>query len=415
MKTFEVEYVSNGRKQSMTIRAQDKNQAITMARQRNRGTITKIGETRSEIIADENSLKANLVRIFNSSKIKTPKLVAAIRQLGVMSNAGISIHDSIKEVARSTEDTKIKSIFQTINSNLDQGISLTESMSAYREELGDIVIAMVNLGEKTGNMAESLAKLANILQDIWDNEQKFKKAIRYPITVIIAIAIAFTFLMLFVVPKFREIFQQLGADLPLPTKILLGIQGALSNYGLLILAALIGTFFTIKYLYKKSDDFKGKFDALLLKTYLIGDIIYYSTMSRFNLIFTELIAAGIPIGEALETSILTVGNYKINKGLSMVKISVERGISLTEALQNTQLYESMLIQMISAGEKSGSLDTMLSKVTDYYKDKFNDIVDNISSYIEPILIGFIAGMVLLIALGIFMPMWDLGKAVKAGG
>lgn len=264
-------------------------------------------------------------------------------------------------------------------------------------------------------MAESLAKLANILQDIWDNEQKFKKAIRYPITVIIAIAIAFTFLMLFVVPKFREIFQQLGADLPLPTKILLGIQGALSNYGLLILAALIGTFFTIKYLYKKSDDFKGKFDALLLKTYLIGDIIYYSTMSRFNLIFTELIAAGIPIGEALETSILTVGNYKINKGLSMVKISVERGISLTEALQNTQLYESMLIQMISAGEKSGSLDTMLSKVTDYYKDKFNDIVDNISSYIEPILIGFIAGMVLLIALGIFMPMWDLGKAVKAGG
>jgi len=137
-------------------------------------------------------------------------------------------------------------------------------------------------------------------------------------------------------------------------------------------------------------------------------------MSRFNLVFTELVRAGIPIADALDTAVITVGNHELKKKLAGVKILVGRGISITDAFRETQLYEGMLIQMISAGEQSGSLDAMLEKVTDYYKMKFNDIIDNISSYIEPILLFFIAGMVILLALGIFMPMWDMGRAVKGG-
>ncbi|MBP6325253.1 MAG: type II secretion system F family protein, partial [Sulfurospirillum sp.] len=150
----------------------------------------------------------------------------------------------------------------------------------------------------------------------------------------------------------------------------------------------------------------------ILKVYLIGDIIFYATLSRFTLVFTELIRAGIPIADALDTSLLTLDNTHLKKRLSAIKISVQRGVSLTEAFRDTGLLEGMLLQMIQAGEQSGTLDKMLEKVTQYLKSRFNQIIDNIASYIEPILLGFIAGMVLLMALGIFMPMWDMAKAVK---
>ena len=218
--------------------------------------------------------------------------------------------------------------------------------------------------------------------------------------------------MLYVVPKFREIFEELGADLPLPTRILLGIESVLSNYGIYVLLVIIGIIVALKWAYKNNDEFKRGWDRGILKVYLFGKIIFYSTMSRFMLIFTELVRAGIPIADALDTAVLMVDNETLKEKLSTIKVAVQQGVSLTDAMRNTGLYESMLIQMISAGEQSGSLDKMLGNVTNYYKEKFDDIIDNISSYVEPIMLFFMAGMVLLLALGIFMPMWDLGKAVK---
>lgn len=412
MKYYEIEYLAQNKRGRMGIKAQNKNDAMTIAKMRSPGIIVKVKESAVPMDERLNDVKDKIEAALGNKKLKIPILVVAIRQLSVMANAGISIHDGVREVTKATTDKKLKLIFEQIDDDLNSGTSLTESLIKFREEVGDITIAMVKLGENTGNMAESLAKLADILQEVWDNQQKFKKAIRYPIIVIVAIAIAFTILMIYVVPKFREIFEQLGAELPLPTKILLGAEYALSNYGLLILAGLLATIFAVKYLYTTSSNFKAKFDARVLKVYLIGNIIFYSTMSRFNLVFSELVKAGLPIADALDTSLLTITNTKLNEQLSTVKISVQRGVSLTDSFRETELYEGMLVQMISAGEQSGSLDDMLLKVTDYYRSKFNDIIDNISSYIEPILIGFIAAMVLLMALGIFMPMWDMAKAVK---
>jgi type II secretion system protein len=413
MKFFEVEYMANGRRQKMTLKANNKSEAQALAKTKKAGVIVKVGETKSipleEQFADMIS-KASV--LLGGSKIKINNLIAAFRQLSVMTNAGISIHDSIKEVSKSTEDKRLKAIFATLNDDLNQGQSLTDAITKFKGELGDVVIAMVKLGESTGNMSESLHKLSDILQEVWENQRKFKKALRYPIIVMSAMAIAFIILMIFVVPQFREIFEQLGAKLPLPTIILLSIESALSNYGLYILVGFIATIYTIRYLYKSNDDFKHKFDKFMLKVYLINKIIFYSTMNRFNLIFTELVRAGIPIADALETATLTVENQDIHDKLATIKIAVQRGVSLTEAFRDTQLYESMLIQMLSAGEKGGAIDAMLEKVTDYYKAKFSDLVDNISSYVEPIMLLFMAGMVILLALGIFMPMWDLGNAVQ---
>lgn len=412
MKYFEVNYLFKGQKTKTIVKSPNRSDAIAIAKVKIPGVILNVKETSAPLEDQLSELKSQLLGALFRKKIKMPNLIAAIRQLSVMTNAGISIHDSVKEVANATVDKTLKEIFKSVNDDLNSGLSLTQSLMSYRDEVGDVTIALVELGESTGNMAESLEKLAEILDEIEENRQKFKKAMRYPLTVVVAIAIAFSILMIYVVPKFKDIFTQLKAELPLPTRILLFMENLINHYGLYLLAAIATIIILFQYMLNNNEEFKKQYDQYILKLYLIGDIIFYATLSRFCLVFTELIRAGIPIADALDTALLTLDNTHLKKKLSAVKISVQRGISLTESFRDTELFEGMLIQMIQAGEQSGTLDKMLEKVTLYYKSRFSQIIDNIASYIEPILLGFIAAMVLLMALGIFMPMWDMAKAVK---
>lgn len=412
MKYFEVHSLFKGKRVIKVMKAPNRSDAITMAKLKNPGIIIGAKETSAPAEDQLGDFKNSIMDMITKKSIKMKDLIASIRQLAVMTDAGISIHDSIKEVSGATVDTTLKKIFKRVDDDLNSGLSLTESMMSFRHELGDVTIAMVELGESTGNMAESLEKLAEILEEIEENRQKLKKALRYPITVIVAIGVAFTILMVYVVPQFKSIFEKLGADLPLPTRVLLYLEHMVNNYGLLLLIGIIAIIVTIKYLLKNSENFKAKYDRYILKVYLIGNITFYATLSRFTLVFTELIRAGIPISDALDTALLTLDNVHLKKKLAAVNTSVGRGVSLTESFRETGLFEGMLIQMIHAGEQSGTLDKMLDKVTGYFKSRFNDIIDNIASYIEPILLAFIAAMVLLMALGIFMPMWDMAQAVK---
>jgi general secretion pathway protein F/MSHA biogenesis protein MshG len=412
MKYFEVNYLFKGQKTKTIVKSPNRSDAIAIAKVKIPGVILNVKETSAPLEDQMKELKSQFMGALFRKKIKMPNLIAAIRQLSVMTNAGISIHDSVKEVANATVDKTLKEIFNSVNDDLNSGLSLTQALMSYRNEVGDVTLALVELGESTGNMAESLEKLAEILDEIEENRQKFKKAMRYPITVVVAIAIAFSILMIYVVPKFKDIFAQLKAELPLPTKILLFMENLINHYGLYLLAAIAVIIIFFQYMLSNNEEFKKQYDQYILKLYLIGDIIFYATLSRFCLVFTELIRAGIPIADALDTALLTLDNTHLKKKLSAVKISVQRGISLTESFRDTGLFEGMLVQMIQAGEQSGTLDKMLEKVTLYFKSRFSQIIDNIASYIEPILLGFIAAMVLLMALGIFMPMWDMAKAVK---
>ena len=412
MKYFEITSLFKGKKEIKIIKAPNKRDAITIAKTKFPGILINIKATSAPLEDQFSEFKEKFFKTIIKKSINTKALIAAIRQLAVMTNAGISIHDSIKEVASASVDKTLKGIFENINDDLNSGLSLTQAMMPFRQDLGDVTLAMIELGESTGNMAKSLEKLAQILEEMEENRQKFKKAMRYPITVMVAIAIAFTILMVYVVPKFKDIFSKFKTELPLPTKILLFLENIIHNYGFYVLGFIILTIAFVKYMLANNIEFKKKYDKYILKVYLIGNIVFYATMARFTLVFTELIRSGIPIADALDTSLLTLDNMYLKQKLSSVNISVQRGVSLTEAFKETGLFEGMLIQMIGAGEQSGTLDQMLEKVRDYFKSRFNEIIDNISSYIEPILLGFIAGMVLLMALGIFMPMWDLAKAVK---
>jgi type II secretory pathway component PulF len=413
MKYFDVTVLARGKKTKELFKAHSKIEAKQKAlRKYPKSVVLKVieGDTPLEdkVMLFMNALKEQMTK----KNVNLHAQVAAMRQLAVMTNAGLTIHDSVAEVALNTTDAGLKEILTKIADDIDAGHSMSDSIEPFRDRMGNITLAMVQLGEKTGNLAESLHKLSDILENIRDNIAKFKKAIRQPLITLGAMAIAFTILIMVVVPKFKQIFEELGADLPLATKILLGIEHVFNNYGLLTLSIIVATLFVIKYFYTHEKKFKYRLDSYFLKIYLIKDIIYYSSMNRFFLVFGELVKSGVPITEALETSTDLIDNLVIKEKLESVVVNVSRGSNMAHAFTETGLVENMLIQMIKAGETSGTVDAMIGKVADYYDMKFQALLDNMSSYIEPIMLAFIAALVLLLALGIFMPMWDMAQAAK---
>jgi general secretion pathway protein F len=413
---FKVTLVKKGNRFTSVHEAENKRLASSLAKKVNPGAVVvKVEETTPTL----ETMFANMVTEFrkrSKGSIKLDHKIASVRQIAVMVDAGIPVHDTLNDVALNTENKRLKEIYTNISKDINAGKSMSEGMDPYAEEFGRVAVAMTRLGESTGNISGAYNKLADILENIRDNTAKFKKAIRTPLITLTAMAIAFTVLIMVVVPKFRKIFEELHTDLPVPTQILLTIEYAFTNYGVLILASLVVIIYAFIYAYKHNKDFQYKIDKILIhpKFYLINKVIFLSTMHKYTLIFGELVRSGIPVSDALSTAVGMVDNLFIREKLLTVNANIGRGMSLADSFDQTGLFENMLLQMIRAGESGGQLDQMLSKVTEYYDMRFQDIIDNLASYIEPIMMFFIAGLVLLMALGIFLPMWDLGSAVKNG-
>jgi len=412
MTYFIATVLSKGKKEDYGYYAETKKEAHYLAKIKFSGIIIKVAESEPPLEEKFKQFKASLTKNMQKKKIKQDALIASTRQLAVMTNAGIPINDSIKEIARSASDNSLRDIFLSIADDINSGHSLSHAVGNYRFELGNLTLAMIELGEKTGNVADALYSLSNMLEEIRANVIKFKKAMAYPRNVMIAMAIAFTILISYVVPKFKAIFEQLHAELPLPTIILLKLEYIFNNFGLYVLAALFLSFMVFRFMINNYRNVRYNFHKFLLKIYLIKNIIMYATLSRFTLVFAELVRAGIPIAEALDTAISMVDNLPLKDKLSAVRSTVEKGGNLHNGLKETGLFENMIIQMVSAGETSGQLDSMMQKVAEYYKMKFDAIIDGLAESIEPIMLIIIASMVLLLALGIFLPMWNMGEAVQ---
>ena len=414
MNYYKVTMSHKGKRREEIVKAKSKISAIRAAKQEFVGHHIIKAEETPPSMGDKMADIAGGIKKSMEGKIDIGHKISSIRQIAVMTDAGISIHDSIEEVAKNTENPKLKMIFTTIGNDINAGKGIGDSIEPYREEFGHVALAMTNLGEKTGNIAGSYHKLADILESIRDNTKKFKKAIRTPMITLAAMGVAFTIMIMVVVTKFKDMFEKFQTALPIPTQILLGLEHAFNTYGIYIVIGIGALSFFMMHTYKNSNDFKYKVDKLLVhpKFYLIHKIIFFATMHKYTLVFGELVKSGIPVAEALDTAVGMVDNLYIKQKLLTVNANIARGISLSDAFEQTELFENMLLQMIRAGESSGQLDMMLEKVEGYYDSRFQDLIDNLAAYIEPIMLFFIAGLVLLMALGIFMPMWDLGKAVK---
>ena len=411
MKYYLATVLAKGKRVQHGFYADGKKEAMYIAKVKYPGIIVNVSEGAAPLEDQLKHFKERFISNIKKKKVKHDSLIAAIRQLAVMTNAGISVHDALNEIANATNDKVLGEIFTSVAEDINSGSSMSKSMENYRFQLGGLTLAMVELGEQTGNMADALYSLADMLEEIRRNIIKFKKAMAYPRNVMIAMAVAFTILISYVVPQFKKIFEDLHANLPLPTIILLKLEYLFNNFGPYLLAALVVFVIVFRYMLNSSREFRFRWHQLLLRTYLVKNLIKYSTLNRFTLVFTALVKAGIPIADALDTSIAMIENLPLREKLSTVRQAVEKGSSLSDGLADTGLFENMIIQMISAGEQGGQLDSMLEKVTDYYKMRFDQIIDGLAEAIEPIMLFMIAAMVLLLALGIFLPMWSLNDAV----
>jgi len=411
MKFFEVVYLIGGERNKTVINSPHKIDAMKQFQDMTLGMLVSIDEINEPLSLKIEKMFESINSKSFKKKIKLEPYIAALRQLGVMLDAGIPVNQCFLEVVNTTDDKAIKEIFSQIALKVESGASITDAFEDYSQELGKLSYSIISLGEQTGELSEAVIRLSNILDEIYQNRKKLKAALRYPTIVITAMIGAFTAVITMVVPQFKAMFEENGAELPLPTQILLGIEEFISSNGLYILVGIVATIFLHKTMYSKNKNYKYFIDKHILKVYLIGKITHLSMTGRFMFVFNKLTNSGIPIIKALSIAKNIVENDYLKERFTIIQESIEEGKPLTQGFKESDQFENMIIQMVKAGETSGSLNKMLEKVDTYYSAKYNDLIDNISTYIEPLMIAALAGFVTLLALGIFLPMWSMAEVV----
>ncbi len=412
MKYFEIFLVANGKKQVRYLRAENRHDAAGAIQNAAGGTLLRIKEIPMPLHIRLAGWWEQLKGKTGRKKIDLMEFAVFLRQLGVMTNAGISLREALSEGIASTQDSRLKSVALKAMGDIEAGLSLSDSLKHFEYEVGGVTLALIRMGEMTGSLAESFNRLALILEGIRKNRDNIKKALRMPLLSMTALGGAFIFLVLVVVPKFKGVFAKFGADLPVPTRLLLAIEQGLNHYGIVLLLSTLFFYGLHHRIYRTKENYRHKVDGFLLTRYPVGRIVRLSMLQRYMMVTAELLKAGIPLSDALDTAADTVENRAARKKLTAVNTAIGRGASLAEALEETGLFERMVIQMVKSGEAGGELDGMLEKIAEYYKGRFQSVVDNIGAVIEPLLMIVVAVLVLLLALGIFLPMWDLAGAAR---
>lgn len=407
MKFFRVRYKQGKRRLFVTFEAAHKAEALKQFRDKNLGIPLEVHEVSEPFGMKIERLKNRYTGPIQNRRVKDEPYITFLDQVATMLDAGMPINICLSESIGDTRDPMIRSIFTEVLRDIESGQSLSRSASAYQRQLGTLSMSMFELGEQTGTLSNAIAKLSTILQQIFDNRQKLKKATRYPLFILIAMSIAFTVVITFVVPQFQSFFEQSGMELPFPTKLLLWTEHAISTYGPYILSGAIILATVFSFAYRKRPSLRLKTDQYMLKVFIVGKVTYYAMIGRFVYLFNILTEAGIPMIEALEIAMGVVENDYMRQELRKIPLAIEDGRSLAQGFTESEQFEGMILQMIKAGESSGSLGIMLGKVNRVYNNRYTYIVENVATLIEPVLIAAIAGFVLVLALGIFLPMWSL--------
>lgn len=407
MKFFQVRYKSGKRKSSITLESNHKADALKNFKEQHLGVPLGIREVSEPFTLKWERFKSSFTDPIKNRRVKEEPYIAFLDQVGTMLDAGMPINMCLAESISDTPDPMLRAIFTEVLSDIEGGQSLSNSLARFHPQLGVLSLSMFQLGEQTGTLGIAIAKLSAIIQQIHTNRQMLKKATRYPVFIIIAMGIAFVVVITFVVPQFQSFFEQSGMELPFPTKLLLWTEHALRVFGPYILAGAIILATIFSYVYSKNPSVRLKTDQYFLKIFIVGKVTYYAMVGRFIYLFNVLSEAGVPIIESLTIAIGVVENSYMKQELQKIAIAIEDGRSLAQGFAETHQFEGMVLQMIKAGESSGSLGKMLGKVNQVYNSRYIYIVENIAAMIEPILIAAIAGFVLVLALGIFLPMWHL--------
>lgn len=387
-----------GRASTGTIESESKDTAATHFK--------KMGY--APILIKEQRLTLNKVNLLEKifHNVKLAELIIFTRQLMTLQRSGVSILVSLESIREQTANTYFKDIIGEITRDIETGKTLSETLSKFPKVFSDVYINMIRAGETAGILDNVLDRVANFLEHEQEVNMKIKQATRYPMLVILSISMAFPAVVMFIIPKFSSLFARFNAQLPLPTRMLLGLNFILTHYWYLIILAIGGVIASFRNFINTK---KGRYlwDNFKLKVPVFGELTLKISMSRFSRMTSVLSASGIPILNTLEIVKDAIGNRIVANSVENIVKAVNEGKGMVEPMKASGLFPSIVMQMVKIGEETGKIDDLLLRVADYYDSQVDYTVRNLTTLIEPILIFVIGILVLILALAIFLPMWNL--------
>ncbi len=344
------------------------------------------------------------------SKISIRDLSIFTDQFGTMMNAGLSISRALSVLSKQTTNPKLTKIILSLAEEVKKGNSLSSALSKYPNVFSPLYISMVKAGEASGNLGDSLIKMASFLQKDYETEHKLKGAMTYPLAVLVFSILIVIGLFIFVIPTFEGFLSQLGAPLPAPTKLTFAMADFLIKYGwILLILTIIGYILYARW--AKTPSGRKRVDAWKLKMPVFGELNIKAAMARFSDTLATLFGAGIPLTEALETVKGVIDNVIIAEAVEGIIGRIKRGESLAASLEKSGMFTPMVVEMTGIGEESGSLDTMLVKVAEFYNEEVDYMINNISALINPIMMVFVGGLIGGVLISLYLPIFQMAGYV----
>lgn len=357
--------------------------------------------------------KSKLLALF-SRKIKKQTLIIFTRQFTSTIKAGVPLVNALRFLAEETEDKSFQKVLMDVVVKVEQGMSLSQALRKYPETFPELYVEMVASGEASGTLDKVMENLAQTMERDYRLYLEIKNALRYPLLVITAIIVAIFVVTLFVIPKFARVYGQFNMSLPLPTKIIIGISNFLiHNIFIVIFIAIAGV--TGFNYWKRTPTGKVMWGRIKLKIPILGDIFMKFSLLRFCFIFNALNSVGLPILKSLEIVSKTLGNDFLKQRADVFKQEVSQGKSLSSVIARDGYFPKLLANMIGVGEQSGSMDVVLESLAEFYDTELRSKLDALTVTLEPLLTAFMAVCVFILALGVFLPMWNMTQIFKLGG
>jgi MSHA biogenesis protein MshG len=345
---------------------------------------------------------------FTEEKVTAIDLQLFSRQLYTLLKAGVPIMRGLAGLQESATNKTFGRVIQDLRTSLDAGRELSAAMQRHPDIFTPFYLSMIRVGEMTGRLEEVLLRLFDHLEFEREMGERVRTALRYPSFVIIAMAIAISVINLFVIPAFAKVYAGFNAQLPMVTKILIGFSNFMVNYWGLLLAVAAGSFMGFRY-YIGTENGRYRWDKLKLRFPIAGKIILKGTLARFSRSFALSSKSGVPIIQSLNVVALTVDNAYIASRILQMRDGIERGESILRTAVTAGVFTPVVLQMIAVGEETGDLDNLMDEIAHMYEREVDYELKTLSSQIEPILIIALGVVVLVLALGVFLPIWDLGK------
>ncbi len=359
-------------------------------------------------------IKKKTMSGFGSGKKKiTAKDIALFsRQLATMMSSGVPLVQSFEIIGRGHDNPSMQDLILAIKADVEGGNTLTDSMRKHPYYFDDLYCNLVQAGEQAGILEGLLHKIALYKEKVEAIKGKIKKALFYPVAIVVVAFIITTILMIFVIPQFEDLFKGFGADLPALTKIVIKISEFFQAWWWAIFGGIGGVIYGLVEAKKRSRKVNQALDRLLLKLPILGEIVTKATVARFARTLSTMFAAGVPLVEGMTTVAGASGNIVYETAILKIRDNVASGMSLQASMRQTGLFSNMVVQMVAIGEEAGSLDAMLGKVADYYEQEVDDAVDGLSSLLEPIIMAVLGVIIGGLVVAMYLPIFQMGNVVN---